>query len=102
MKKTVSTIARFCARHRWGTLVSWLLVVAALFGTAWLVGPSLQDDVEVGGSDSSAAAQLLADRGDADADADAEGDAVSSRIVLAGPDIASHAESSPLKSGIVS
>lgn len=92
MKKTVSTIARFCARHRWGTLVSWLLVVAALFGTAWLVGPSLQDDVEVGGSDSSAAAQLLSDRGDADADADAEGDAVSSRIVLAGPDIASHAE----------
>ncbi|PZU41178.1 MAG: hypothetical protein DI573_01925 [Microbacterium sp.] len=88
MKNLVSTIARACARHRWLTLASWVVVVAALFGTASLIGPDLQDEVEVIGSDSWAAAQLLDER----AEPDEEPEAPSSRIVIAGDDIVAHTD----------
>ncbi|KZE40412.1 MMPL family transporter [Microbacterium sp. T32] len=88
MKRTVSALARASARHRWLTLIAWVVVVAGVFGTAYVVGPALQDDVAVSGSDSQSAAQLLTTAGDDDT---AE-DTPSSQIVIAGDDIASQTE----------
>lgn len=83
MKRLISSLARMCARHRWLTIAAWVIAVGALFGSAYLVGPALQDDLEVTGSDSQAAADLLeaADPGAG------EDPAPTSRIVLAGPDL---------------
>lgn len=87
MKRFVSALARACARRRRLTIITWVVAVGALFGTAYLIGPSLQDDVEVTGSDSQAATRLL--EGHSAEDDDAE---PTSRITLAGDDLSSHAD----------
>lgn len=93
MKRIVASLARFCARHRWLTLTAWVLIVGVIFGAGFVIGPNLQDEVEVGGSDSQAAAQLLEERPGAEGEPGTEDEpAVSSRIVLAGDDIAGQTE----------
>ncbi|WP_396644561.1 MMPL family transporter [Microbacterium sp.] len=87
MKHFVSSLARACARHRWLTIAAWVVAVGALFTTAYIVGPALQDDLEVTGSDSQVAADLL------EGDGGTEGDtAPTSRIVLAGADLRAQAD----------
>lgn len=93
MKRIVAALARFCARHRWLTLTAWVLVVGVIFGAGFVIGPNLQDEVEVGGSDSQAAAQLLEGRPGAEEEPGADDEpAVPSRIVLAGDDMAGRSE----------
>ncbi|TXK16361.1 MMPL family transporter [Homoserinibacter sp. GY 40078] len=87
MKNLVAALARACARHRLLVVLVWVGVVGALFATAFLIGPTLQDDVEVSGSDSQTANRLLEERGDSD-----DTGTPTSRIVVAGDDIATHAD----------
>lgn len=88
MKNIVSAIARVCARHRWLALTAWVLLVGGVFGAGLVIGPNLQDDVEVAGSDSQAAAHLLAAR----SEAEGASAIASNRIVIAGDDIAAETE----------
>ncbi len=86
MKRLVSSLARVCARHRWLTIAAWVIAVGALFGSAYLVGPALQDDLEVTGSDSQVAADVLEARS-----GEEEPTVPTSRIVVAG-DLSGHAD----------
>lgn len=88
MKRIVSTIARACARHRWLTLTAWIILVGGMFGAALVIGPNLQDDVEVAGSDSQTATHLLTDG----SDTESEDAPPSSKIVIAGDDIAAQSD----------
>lgn len=83
MKHLIPAIARACARHKWITVTAWLVAVGAVACTAYVAGPNLQDDVEVAGSDSQSAAQLLASRAPQGSDSTVS----TSRIVIAGDDV---------------
>ncbi|NYF11157.1 RND superfamily putative drug exporter [Leifsonia sp. AK011] len=86
MKNLVAAVARRCAEHKWVTLGAWVVIVAVLFGGAWAIGPALEDDVIVGGTDSQIANDLLA------SESDDSTSAPSSRIIVAGEDIAEDTE----------
>ena len=51
-----------CVRHRWVVLAVWLTIFALLGAAARSVGPELNDDLRLPGSDSQAATDLLSDR----------------------------------------
>ncbi len=51
-----------CVRRRWIVLATWLVIFAALAVAARSVGPELNDNLTLPGSDSQQAADLLSDR----------------------------------------
>ena len=55
-------LGRVCVRRRWIVLAVWLVIFAALAVAARSVGPELNDNLTLPGSDSQAAADLLSDR----------------------------------------
>jgi putative drug exporter of the RND superfamily len=55
-------VGRFCVRRRWIVLCAWLVVFAALASWARTVGPDVNDNLTLPGSDSQAATTLLEKR----------------------------------------
>ena len=51
-----------CVRRRWIVLATWLVIFAALAVAARSVGPELNDNLTLPGTDSQQAADLLSDR----------------------------------------
>jgi RND superfamily putative drug exporter len=55
-------LGRLCVRRRWIVLASWLAIFAALAAAARSVGPDLNDNLTLPGTDSQAATDLLSER----------------------------------------
>ena len=55
-------LGRFCARHRVLVLVVWLVIAIAVVGVARVVGQETNDDLNLPGTDSQAATDLLSDK----------------------------------------
>jgi RND superfamily putative drug exporter len=53
-------LARWCFEHRWRVAAAWLLVLAAVAGASAAAGTSFTTDLSLPGTDSQAAASLLA------------------------------------------
>ncbi|MDH6181341.1 RND superfamily putative drug exporter [Microbacteriaceae bacterium SG_E_30_P1] len=86
MKNAVAAIARRCAERPWLVITAWVVVVATLFGGAWALGPTLEEEVTLEGSDSQLANDLIAETSETTED---ESETTpSSRIIVAGAGIA--------------
>ncbi len=55
-------LGRFCARHHWSVLAVWLVIFAALALAARSVGPEVNDNLTLPGSDSQRASDVLSER----------------------------------------
>ena len=59
MTPVLYALGRFCVRHRWPVVGAWLVVVLALAGAARTVGPDLNDNLTLPGTDSQQATDVL-------------------------------------------
>jgi RND superfamily putative drug exporter len=72
-------LARWCFRHRWATLLTWLLVVFVAVGAAQAAGGRTDDNLSIPGTESQQAVSVLKDRLPAASGA-------STQVVFAAPD----------------
>src|SRR5262249_28859443 len=56
----MASLARWCFTHRWRVVGGWLLVLVAVVGAAVTAGTSFNTNLSLPGTDSQAAATLLA------------------------------------------
>jgi putative drug exporter of the RND superfamily len=61
MSRSLSRLARSCARHPWRTIAVWLVVLVSLSSNAGRLDGQYVDDFRLPGSDAQAAADLLED-----------------------------------------
>jgi putative drug exporter of the RND superfamily len=62
MTPALYVLGKFCVRRRWMVLAAWLVVFAALAIAARSVGPNVNDNLTLPGSDSQKATDLLSER----------------------------------------
>ena len=55
-------LGRLCVRRRWAVTLAWLAVFAALAFAARTLGPEVNDNLTLPGSDSQKATDLLSER----------------------------------------
>src|SRR5687768_7273964 len=62
MTPALYVLGKFCVRRRWMVLAAWLVVFTALAIAARSVGPNVNDNLTLPGSDSQKATDLLSER----------------------------------------
>lgn len=62
MSRYLYRLARWCFRHRWATLLSWLLVIAAAVGVAGAAGGKTTDALSIPGTESQRVVSALQEK----------------------------------------